>query len=117
MKNSTKDKRNPINVIIGRNLQYFMESNDIPIEEMAKSFGIEQDSLRRILKGINGISSEYCYILSEKYNCDMNFLFGGVERTGDLSNVRTKVDKSETLGKSMARSLHYLADIIEMKQS
>lgn len=114
MKKNTKDKRNPINVFIGRNLSFFMESNNIPASDMANSFGIETDSLKRILNGINGISSEYCYILACKYHCNMNFLFGGMENTGDISELKTKMDVPEP-EKGIVKSLRYLADIIEIQ--
>ncbi len=114
MKETTKDKRNPINVYVGRNLTFFMECNNIPVAELADDFGIAKDSLKRILNGINGLSSEYCYILASKYHCNMNFLFGGVENAENLTEVRTTTNKSEP-EKGIVQSLHYLADVVDVK--
>lgn len=116
MKNTTKDKRNPINVYVGRNLSFFMECNNIPVSELANSFGIEKDSLKRILNGINGLSSEYCHILACEYHCNMNFLFSGMENTGKLSDIQTTTNTPEPEPeKGIAQSLRYLADVVEVK--
>lgn len=114
MKNTTKDKRNPINVYVGRNLRFFMECNNIPVTELADDFGIEKDSLKRILNGINGLSSEYCHILACKYHCNMNFLFGGLENSENLSEIQTTTEATEP-EKGIVQSLRYLADVVEVK--
>lgn len=65
-----KSARNATNVFAGRNLKYFIESNGISQEQLAESFGIEKDSLQKILNGTNAISGPYNYILLNEYNCN-----------------------------------------------
>ena len=76
MKDTLKRTKNPANVFAGRNLKYFMDVNGIEDEQLAASFGIEPDSLQRILSGRNAISGPYNYILLNEYNCDLNFIYG-----------------------------------------
>ena len=114
-----KSSRNVANVFAGRNLKYFMQSNGISEVQMAKSFGIEKDSLQKILNGTNAISGPYNHILLNEYNCDLNFIYGGIARCDIL------LSESQTEGKdlrkrtqeAMSRELHYLAELIkEMDQ-
>ncbi|MCH5266171.1 MAG: helix-turn-helix transcriptional regulator [Lachnospiraceae bacterium] len=119
MGKTSNDKKNPVNVFVGRNLRYFMDSNDISEQELADGFGIEKESLQRILNGTNGISSIYCNILAMNYNCDMNLIFRGISEE-DMIQVEDgmieKQDARQVLKDSMVRQLHYLADILDMMQ-
>ena len=116
MDKSFRDNKNPVNVMIGRNLRYFMERKNISEKELSKDFGIERDSLRRILNGTNGISSEYCHILVAKYDCNMNFIFGGVEKSDieleeEVACAQMEASNSRS---SVAKLMRYLADIVEI---
>lgn len=71
-------KKTEINIRIGGRLKRFRIKNGISADELAEAFGIVKDSLLRIENGSTGLSSEYAYILATRYNCDMNYLFGGV---------------------------------------
>lgn len=83
---------------------------------MAASFGIEPDSLQRILSGRNAISGPYNYILLNEYNCDLNFIYGGVSYS-DKNNIKFEVTSDRTskakMYQAVSRELHYLADVLE----
>lgn len=116
MKDVSKRAKNPANVFAGRNLKYFMDVNGIKEEQLAASFGIEPDSLQRILSGRNAISGPYNYILLNEYNCDLNFIYGGVSYS-DKTNIKFDVTDDKIPGAKMneavSRELHYLADVLE----
>ncbi len=119
MGRTSNDKKNPINVFVGRNLRYFMDSNDISEQELADGFGIEKESLQRILNGTNGISSVYCNILAMRYNCDMNLIFRGITEDDMIRPDESETedyDAKQALKESMIRQLHYLADILDILQ-
>lgn len=115
MKSISKRTRNPANVFAGRNLKYFMDVNDIPEEQLAASFGIEPDSLQKILSGRNAISGPYNYILLHEYNCDLNFIYGGI-CCSEKINIELELTKDEIseskMREALSRELHYLADIL-----
>ncbi len=115
MKSISKRTRNPANVFAGRNLKYFMDVNDIQEEQLAASFGIEPDSLQKILSGRNAISGPYNYILLNEYNCDLNFIYGGISYTEKV-NIQLEVTKDKIsdskMNEAVSRELHYLADIL-----
>lgn len=109
-----KSSKNETNVFAGRNLKYFIQNNGISEEQLARSFGIEKDSLQRILNGTNAISGPYNYILLNEYNCDLNFIYGGVAHCDVLVNdVQVETTKHMTMDEAISRELHYLADIIK----
>ena len=111
-----KESKNPANVIAGRNLKYFMDINEITNQQLAKSFGIEKESLQKIISGRNAISGPYNYILLNEYNCDLNFIYGGVARSDTLLNELKLVEKSgiqNRMRESIARQMRYLASILE----
>lgn len=111
-----KESKNPANVIAGRNLKYFMDINGITNQQLAKSFGIEKESLQKIISGRNAISGPYNYILLNEYNCDLNFIYGGVARSDTLLNELKLVEKSgiqNRMRESIARQMRYLASILE----
>lgn len=110
-----KSLKNEANVFAGRNLKYFIDNNGISEEQLAESFGIERDSLQRILNGTNAISGPYNYILVNEYNCDLNFIYGGVAHCDVLVNdVQIEGAKARmTTDEAISRELHYLADLIK----
>lgn len=110
-----KTSKNEANVFAGRNLKYFMQSNGISQSQVAKSLGIEKDSLQKILNGTNAISGPYNYILLNEYNCDLNFIYGGIGRCdGLLNEVQGKGNNTrKRTQEAMSRTLHYLAELIK----
>ena len=100
-------KKTEINIRIGGRLKRFR------INELAEAFGIVKDSLLRIENGSTGLSSEYAYILATRYNCDMNYLFGGV--ISEAECIRVEKDVREEDSQCMARLLHYIADLVAEK--
>lgn len=111
-----KEPKNPANVIAGRNLKYFMDINGITNQQLAKSFGIEKESLQKIISGRNAISGPYNYILLNEYNCDLNFIYGGVACSDTLLNELKLVEKSgiqNRMRESIVRQMRYLASILE----
>lgn len=111
-----KEPKNPANIISGRNLKYFMDTNGITNQQLAKSFGIEKESLQKIISGRNVISGPYNYILLNEYNCDLNFIYGGVARSDTLLNEIQLVEKSGAQNKireSIVRQMRYLANLLE----
>lgn len=87
-----KDKY-PNNVFAGRNLKYFIQNQNISLEQLAESFGIEVNSVQKILNGTNVISGPYNYILLTEYNCNLNFIYGGAHCTDVLVNVTADDEK------------------------
>lgn len=112
MKGSSR-KKTDINVKIGGRLKRFRTSNGISAEEMASSFGIVKDSFLRIENGSTGLSGEYAYILATQYNCDMNYLFGGI--ISDDQFYKVDADVKEDDNQRLAEMLHYIADIMNSK--
>lgn len=111
-----KESKNSANIIAGRNLKYFMDANGISNQQLAESFGIEKESLQKILSGTNAISGPYNYILLNEYNCDLNFIYGGIARSDTLITDIQLVEKSDIRGKTkeaIVRQLLYLAKLIE----
>lgn len=92
-----------------------MDVNNISEEQLAESFGIEPDSLQRILSGRNAISGPYNYILLHEYNCDLNFIYGGVSYS-DKPQIRLELgeDKKtdDKMREAISRELHYLAELL-----
>lgn len=113
MKNS-KRKKTDINVKIGKRLKLFRKKNDISADELAAAFGIVKDSLLRIENGSTGLSGEYAYILATRYNCDMNYLFGGVIPDNEFYNVSIGIREDDN--ERLAESLHYIADLIRTRE-
>lgn len=106
-------KRTDINIKIGGRLKRFRVKNEITADEMAEAFGIVRDSLLRIENGSTGLSGEYAYILATKFNCDMNYLFGGV--ISDDEFYRIEINTTEDNNQRLAKLLHYIADVVESK--
>ena len=113
MKKSTR-KKTDINVKLGRRLKHFRTVNGIPAEEMAAAFGIVKDSYLRIENGSTGLSGEYAYILATKFNCDMNYLFGGI--VTDHESFKINESGREDDNERLAEMLHYIADIVNGKK-
>lgn len=109
MKGSTR-KKTDINVQIGRRLKLFRNRNGIPADDLAEAFGIVRDSLLRIENGSTGLSGEYAYILATRYQCDMNYLFGGIVTDEELYKI--DADAREGGNKRLAEVLHYIADVV-----
>lgn len=110
------DARNPANVIAGRNLKYFMDTNGISNQQLAESFGIEKESVQKILSGRNAISGPYNYILLNNYNCDLNFIYGGIARCDTLINDIGMVEEAGAKGKlwdAVLREMRYLVDLLD----
>lgn len=105
--------KNPDNVFAGRNLKYFMECNGITKEELADSLGIEKESILKILNGTNAISGPYNAILLREYNCDLNFIYGGMEKSDMLTIEYTKAEKKGNMKEFVLRTIRYLLDILE----
>ncbi len=103
-------KRTDINIKIGGRLRRFRVKNGITADEMADAFGIVKDSLLRIENGSTGLSGEYAYILATKFNCDMNYLFGGV--ISDDEFYKIGFDMREDDNQRLAEMLHYIADVV-----
>ncbi len=103
-------KRTDINIKIGGRLRRFRVNNGITADEMADAFGIVRDSLLRIENGSTGLSGEYAYILATKFNCDMNYLFGGV--ISDDEYYKIGFDMREDDNQRLAEMLHYIADVV-----
>ena len=112
----SRDSRNPANVIAGRNLRYFMESRGITNQQLADSFGIEKESLQKILNGRNAISGPYNYILLNTYSCDLNFIYGGISHSDTLTKeVETQIleeNKKKTVD-LIARQMKYLSGYLD----
>lgn len=116
MKKSRNSSKNPANVFAGRNLKYFMDCHDISDEQLADSFGIEKDSLLKILNGRNAISGPYNAILLKEYGCDLNFIYGGMVHSDMLIKDIGQIEQQSTgaeLKKSITRAMHYLLELLE----
>lgn len=113
MKKSTR-KRTDINVKIGTRLKNFRTKNGISAEEIAAAFGIVKDSYLRIENGSTGLSGEYAYILATKYNCDMNYLFGGV--VSDEEFLKVSQFSKEDDNQRLTEILHYIADLVKGRE-
>lgn len=116
MKKKTSRVKNPINVSVGRNLKYFIECNNISIQELADKLGIETDTVLRLLNGTNGMSSAYNKILLEEFNCDLNFIYGGISHSQFLTNQIEKSTENvseKQARKSIMRAMAYLLDMLE----
>ena len=116
MKNSLRRSRNPANILAGRNLKYFMDVNQISEEQLAESFGIEKDSLQRILNGRNAISGQYNYILRNEYHCDLNFIYGDVENCDIILKDISQIEGTDARMKkqdAIVRGMRYLAELLE----
>ena len=111
-----KDSRNPANVVAGQNLKYFMEVRGISMQQLADSFGIEKESLQKILSGRNAISGPYNNILVKTYNCDLNFIYGGIEHSDTLVREIDPIGQyaadNDKL-KAISRQLCYLAGCLD----
>lgn len=111
-----QNTKNPANIIAGRNLRYFMDAN----EQLAESFGIEKESLQKILSGTNAISGPYNYILLNEYNCDLNFIYGGIARSDTLITELQLIEKNDMKEKTkdaIVRQLLYLSNLVENMDS
>lgn len=109
-------KKNPANVLAGRNLLYFIESIGMTREELAELFHIETDSVNKLLNGTNAISGPYNEILLRELNCDLNFIYGGVARSDKMINEIERMKENgskETLRNAVLRNMRYLIDMIE----
>ena len=109
--------KHPANVFAGRNLKYFIQNNHISVKQLAKSFGIEENSVQKILNGTNAISGPYNYILLTEYNCNLNFIYGGVARSDVLINEAQ--DEGDNMRKKTQKALcrelqHLKEQIAEM---
>lgn len=93
----------PDNVFAGRNLKYFIQNNHISVKQLAESFGIEENSVQKILNGTNAISGPYNYILLTEYNCNLNFIYGGVGSTDAL--IHESLNGEETMKRQMQKAL------------
>lgn len=117
MRKQTKSgKKNPANVLAGRNLLYFIESIGMTREELAGLFHIETDSVNKLLNGTNAISGPYNEILLRELNCDLNFIYGGVARSDRMINeieMMKENGSKETLRNAVFRNMRYLIDIME----
>lgn len=112
MKNTSK---NIFNVIAGLNLKYFMECNAISVQDVAKSLGVKVDAVNKMLDGTNGISGRYNRILIEKYNCDLNFIYGGIPYY-DVIKDNCRFEKQLSDGKkieAISREMRYLVNVVE----
>lgn len=110
----SKRKKTDINVKIGKRLKRFRKKNEIPADELASAFGIVKDSLLRIENGSTGLSGEYAYILATRYNCDMNYLFGGVIPDDEFYKVSIGIREDDN--ERLAESLNYIADLIRNRE-
>lgn len=117
MRKKCKDgKKNPANILAGRNLLYFIESIGVTREELAELFHIETDSVNKLLNGTNAISGPYNEILLRELNCDLNFIYGGVARSDRMIHEIKRVKENgqeETLRNAVLRNMRYLIDIME----
>ena len=110
-----KSSKNAANVLAGLNLKFFMERNGISIDELAESFHIKNDAVKKILDGTNAISGRYNCILVEKYNCDLNFIYGGIAYY-DVLLDEERLEKESSNGKKQeifSRNMKYLAELVE----
>ena len=112
MKKSSR-KKTDINVKIGRRLKHFRTVNGLSAEEMASAFGIVKDSYLRIENGSTGLSGEYAFILATKFNCDMNYLFGGMVTDDEFFKISEAGREDDN--QRLAEILHYIADIVNGK--
>ena len=109
--NRSRDSRSrdSIDERIGQKLKEFREIYNIDRKEMAERFHITEDALYRIEKGKVGLSSEYCYILANELNCDMNYLFG----RNPVPRQMDSFEKKDIGDREIARILRYFAHILE----
>lgn len=110
-----KSSKNAANVLAGLNLKFFMESNGISVEELAQSFDIKSDAVKKILQGTNAISGRYNCILVEKYNCDLNFIYGGIAYYDVLLDEERleRESANEKKQEIFSRNMRYLAELVE----
>ena len=115
-RHASNNKKNPSNVLAGRNLLYFIESINMSREELASLLGIERDAVNKILNGTNAISGPYNQILLNELNCDLNFIYGGIARSDMLTNEINKIEQegtSKVLKRSVIRMMKYLMGILD----
>lgn len=112
------EKKQSIDEIVGSNVKAFRDVNGINRKELADNFHISDDALYRIEKGETGLSSEYAYILANKFGCDMNFIYSSKditefipEKMKDTVNAGNKKDAY----KMAVELLRYAAQVIEEK--
>lgn len=106
--------KHPNNVFAGRNLKYFIQNNQISVKQLAESFGIEENSVQKILNGTNAISGPYNYILLTEYNCNLNFIYGGVGCTDVLINQSPNggEEMKMQMQKALCREMRRLEEMI-----
>ena len=115
-RHASNNKKNPSNVLAGRNLLYFIESINMSREELASLLGIERDAVNKILNGTNAISGPYNQILLNELNCDLNFIYGGIARSDMLTNEINRIEQEESskvLKRSVIRMMKYLMEILD----
>ena len=115
-RHASNNKKNPSNVLAGRNLLYFIESINMSREELASLLGIERDAVNKILNGTNAISGPYNQILLNELNCDLNFIYGGIARSDMLTNDINRIEQEESskvLKRSVIRMMKYLMEILD----
>lgn len=78
MSNDSHKNRKPYNPV-AENLKCFMKYKGISRKELAESLGVEKNTVDKMLSGSHAISGPYHEILLKEYDCDLNFLYGGVE--------------------------------------
>lgn len=107
-----KHRGDNVDALIGGNVKKFREMLGMERKELAALFHITDDALYRIEKGQTGLSGIYGYILANRLNCDMNFIFG-------KNSVPQLIDTEaadEDHRKTMARVLRYFADLLEEQE-
>lgn len=104
-----KHRGDNIDALIGGNVKKYREILGMERKELAALFHITDDALYRIEKGQTGLSGIYGYILANRLNCDMNFIFGKNQVPQLIETEAIDVDHR----KSIARALRYFADVLE----
>lgn len=98
-----------VDALIGGNVKKFREMLGMERKELAALFHITDDALYRIEKGQTGLSGIYGYILANRLNCDMNFIFG----KNAVPQIFDTDAADQDHRKTMARVLRYFADLLE----
>lgn len=115
MDKASKNKKDPINIFVGNNLKCFMEYNGISRRELAKSFGIEKNTLDKILSGSHALSGPYNAILLNEYDCDLNFIYGGLQYSeamiNNLGTVEKQFSKKER-NKRIVALMQYMLNVL-----
>lgn len=96
-------------IIIGGNIRKFREFLGLSRKQLSENLNITEDSLYRMEHGDKGVISTYAYSLAQKYNCDMNFIYG----ITDIPRVITCEETQKASVKEIARMLRYYAEILE----